>query len=161
MEELLAAGYRQFNNEVFYAPPGTISLSFEILDKLGSLAIQNTSGKARICFHDDINAPVHDMVIALGRKVKIKPHLHTKKTELFHIIVGEMNINIFDEMGACVNKVMLNANGTKYFYYKLPPNIIHNVTPLTDLVIFRETTDGPFRPEETIYPLWKKSMDIL
>ena len=158
MEELIFDGYRRINDEVYYAPPAPFVLTPAIVDKLGALASQNPTGKARICFHQDSNASLHDMLIALDRKVKMKPHLHLRKVESFQVIVGSMLITLFDEEGSPLSRIELAADGAAAFYLKLPSKIAHTVTPLTDLVIFRETTDGPFRIEDTVYPPWVKNI---
>lgn len=154
MEELLALGYRRINEEVYYAPPAPCSMTMEVVEKLGVLASHNSSGKARICFHQDQNDLLHDMLIALDRSAKIKPHLHLRKLESFQVIVGAMAINLFDEQGRICKKIELTAESGAAFYFKLPPKIAHTVMPLTDLVIFREVTNGPFCSQDTIYPAW-------
>ena len=153
MVELLPEGYRRISEEVYYAPPPPCAVTPAIVATLGAIAIRNPSGKARICFHADPDASLHDMLIALDRKAKMLPHLHLRKTESFHVIVGSMRINFYNEHGQSMGDVELATEGGA-FYFRLPAKLAHVVTPLTDLVIFRETTDGPFCPQDTIYPSW-------
>lgn len=158
MVELVTAGYRRISDEVYYAPPPPCSVTPAIVAKLGALAASNPSGKARICFHADPDASLHDMLIALDRKAKMLPHLHLQKIESFQIISGEMQINFYNENGQSTGDVKLSATAG-VFYFRIPAKIAHAVTPLTDLVIFREITDGPFRAEDTIYPAWITSLE--
>ena len=154
MKAFLPVGYRRISDEVYYAPPPPHALTPTIVSTLGVIATLNPSGKARICLHADPSDAVHDMLIALHRKVKMVPHQHSKKAESFQVIEGAMRVTLYDGIGGTVDSIELDADRNAAFHLRLPPKLTHVVTPLTDLVVFREVTQGPFRPEDTVYPSW-------
>lgn len=158
MEAVLPAGYRRINDEVYYAPPPPCAVTPAIVATLGAIARRNPGGKARICFHADPAALLHDMLIALDRKVNMLPHLHMQKAESFQVIAGAMRVTLYDAQGGAMDSIDLVADGAAALYFRLPPKLAHAVTPLTDLVIFREVTDGPFRPQDTVYPSWTTTL---
>ena len=43
------------------------------------------------------------------------------------------------------------------FYYYMRRAVYHTLLIHTGFLVFKETTEGPFRPEDTIYPEWAPS----
>ena len=161
MKTEILDGCRRVNDEVYYAVKSPFVVTPSLLSKLRDIAAFNQSGKARICFHSSPDDTVHDMLIALDSKADIKPHSHRVKAESFQVLVGALNVILYDVTGTPTQSIKLVAAGgnegdsnDNSFYCRLPKDIIHTVVPQTDSVVFREVTDGPFRPEDTIYPDW-------
>ena len=42
----------------------------------------------------------------------------------------------------------------KTFIYRMGKSYFHTVIPLSETIVFHETTKGPFLKEETIFPDW-------
>ena len=150
---------RYINSEVYYSEKLPFIVTSSLLDSLRKIAIHNLSGKVRICCHLSADDNLHDMLIALHSKADIRPHSHLYKIESFHIIDGSLKIIIYDAIGKIVESIILSSinyikDDESAFYIKMPAGVIHSVIPITESVIFREVTNGPFKPEDTIYPVW-------
>lgn len=124
------------------------------LSKLKVLAQESIYNRARINVHHDSVAKVQEMIIALTQNCIFQPHRHNNKSESFHIIEGEMFILIFNDDGTLEEKILLSANEPSDIhvkrgrYYRLDSSYWHSVLPVTELVVFHETTTGPFIPNE-------------
>ncbi len=161
MKSEILLGYQRINDEVYYAPKSPFVVTQIHLAELCVIAEKNPSGKARICCHTSALDLLHDMFIALNRKAEIKPHSHRYKAESFQVIEGALNVLIFDISGKHTQSIELAApdsngvvRGSTTFYCHIPAGLIHTVVPQTESVVFREVTNGPFRPEDTVYPEW-------
>lgn len=108
--------------------------------------------RARICIHRSPDAPIHEMIIALGRESYIRPHKHVAKPESFHLIEGRADAIFFDDAGAITNVVELAANEST-FYHTIQGRY-HMQIVRSAILVFHEVTSGPFRREETIYADW-------
>jgi cupin fold WbuC family metalloprotein len=152
----LLAGCYRISDEVYYAEASSFAVTSSVLSTLAVIAAANPSGKARICCHLAPNDTLHDMFIALTKKAKILPHCHRRKVESFQVIDGALKLVFYSADGTAAGNVELRspAFATSAFYYRLPSGLIHSVEPLTECVVFREVTEGPFSPEDTIYPDW-------
>lgn len=118
--------------------------------------VKNTpQGRIRLCTHVSPDSLVHEMLIVLTKNSDIRPHKHLKKTESFHIIQGACSVVLFNDDGTVRQIISLgDYQSGKNFYYRLLEPLFHTVVVESDLVIFHETTEGPFHPDETIYADW-------
>jgi len=117
-------------------------------------ALQSPLQRARINVHRDMAAKTHEMIIAITHECAlIPPHRHKDKSESFHIIEGEMFILIFADDGGLLDIILLSPeySSPKYNrvpkkgrYYRLDSSHWHSVFPLSQCVVFHETTTGPF-----------------
>lgn len=150
-------GCRRINDEVYYADSSPFALTPALLRELAGIAAANPSGKARICCHAAPGDTLHDMFIALTRSADIRPHSHRHKVEAFQVIEGALQVRFYAADGTPTDSVELRAptaGSEAAFYCRLPAGAIHTVVPLTGHVLFREVTNGPFSPEDTVYPDW-------
>ena len=127
---------------------------------LGSRASASPRRRARLCAHRDAAQTLHEMFICLHRGTYIRPHKHAGKVESFHVIQGEVDVLLFDDEGQVTQVVALGEFGSgKPFYYRLSIAAFHSVVPRTQHVFFHETTNGPFRADDTLYPDWAPAAD--
>lgn len=151
--------FRRVNDEVYYALSPLSLASRATIEELKAVARQNARGRARICFHASPEALLHDMLIALCSTTSYQPHKHLNKAEAFHLIEGRLRVVLFSDDGVVENSFELagandaGAVGVS-FYCRIPVNKFHTVVPLSETVVFREVTDGPFMTEETIFSSW-------
>lgn len=111
--------------------------------------------RARICIHRSPDAPIHEMIIALGRNSYIRPHKHLGKPESFHLIEGRADAIFFDDAGEITDVIELAANGSTF--YHTTEGRYHMQIVRSSALVFHEVTSGPFRREETVFADWSPS----
>lgn len=120
------------------------------LDRLIELAKKAELRRARYCAHPDHNSMVQEMIIAFCKDSVIPIHRHTDKSESFHVILGEIDFQIFDDEARMIDTIRLgDRESGKPFYFRHEKGIWHTVKPLSRYVVVHETSTGPFHPDET------------
>ncbi|MBU1122813.1 MAG: WbuC family cupin fold metalloprotein [Candidatus Omnitrophica bacterium] len=146
---------KEINEEVFYSEEDILKLKNKDIEFLKIKAADNKRGRARLCTHASSESSLHEMLIVLNKKTYVRPHKHLGKSESFHIIEGNLKVVIFDEKGNVSEVINMGGyNSQDKFYYKLSETYFHTVIPLSDFVVFHETTNGPFKCEDTIFAEW-------
>jgi len=141
--------------EVFRECDPIVEIGPDWLSRLKTCAIESPLGRSRICVHVDDATAVQEMILAVRQDVLFRPHRHLNKTESFHMIEGALDIVVFDEGGRPIRGIELAATGNgKSFYYRLNEEHYHAILPRTPLVIFHETTTGPFSRNDTQFADW-------
>lgn len=111
--------------------------------------------RARINAHPGPDAPVQEMLIALDQHTYLRPHKHIEKSESFHVIEGIADVVIFDDEGDIIDVVPLGPPpGPRCFYYRQSRPRFHTLIIHTPDFVIHETTNGPFRPEYTVFAPW-------
>ncbi len=100
------------------------------------------------------------MLIVLDAATYIRPHRHPKKSESFHVVEGALSVLLFGEDGDARRAIRLGdyASG-RPFYYRLAEPIYHTVLVESAVVVFHETTNGPFDRAETEFAPWSPPED--
>jgi cupin fold WbuC family metalloprotein len=141
--------------EVFRECGSIVEIGPDWLSRLKTSAVESPLGRCRVCVHIDDGAMVQEMILALRQDVLFRPHRHPNRTESFHMIEGALDIVVFNEGGTPVRAVQLAAiGGGKPFYYRLNEALYHAILPRTPLVVFHETTTGPFSRGDTQFADW-------
>ena len=132
-----------------------IFLNMEDVNKIKIQASTNERKRIRINMHHFMDSNIHEMIIVHYKNNYVRPHMHPNKTESFHIIEGELTVVLFDDNGKIISKVEMGPyNSGKSFCYRSIEKQWHTVIPRTDIVVFHETTDGPFSTDGTIQAPW-------
>lgn len=106
--------------------------------------------RARICAHQQVEDPLHEMLIALCAGTYIAPHKHIDKSESFHVLEGKADICIFDDNGNLTQVIPLGQNvSCGRFYYRLSTSFYHTIIVRSAMFVVHETTNGPFDPSQT------------
>ena len=144
-----------FNNEVLYAEDSIVQIDSLDIAELKLKAKKNPRKRIRVCAHKNIDENIHEMLIVHEKNCYVRPHKHTGKTESFHIIEGKADVILFHEDGSIDQVISMGeiTTGLK-FYYRLPPFRFHTLLIHSDVLVFHEVTNGPFRPEDTILAPW-------
>ena len=143
---------KKINEEVYYLNQDNLVLGSEEIEKLKCLALKNKSKKCRFCTHSDPSSQLHEMFIFHAKTSEVKIHKHLSRDESFLILDGEVNLNIHSEDGSIKTVINLGSfQSGKKFYYKISKNTLHSLSILSNHVIFKETTQGPFRSEDSIF----------
>jgi cupin fold WbuC family metalloprotein len=141
--------------EVFRECGSIVEIGPDWLSRLKTSAIESPLGRCRVCVHVDDAAMVQEMILAMRQDVLFRPHRHPGKTESFHMIEGALDIVVFDEGGIPARAIQLAAvGGGKPFYYRLNEALYHAILPRTPLVVFHETTTGPFSKDDAQFAEW-------
>ena len=150
----------QFNEEVFYTDEEITRITKNDLSWLKSKALANKRQRARLCSHPDVMDPLHEMLIVHVKDTYVRPHKHMGKSESFHVIEGLLNVIVFTNEGKIRETIEMGdlASG-KCFYYRLFKGVYHTVVPLSELVVFHEVTNGPFKREDMVFADWSPAED--
>jgi cupin fold WbuC family metalloprotein len=146
---------RKINDEVLYADAPVLRVDSRDVSLLKQGAKANARGRMRLCAHKDVDDTLHEMVIALRQGSYIRPHKHVGKVESAHVIEGVVDIVLFDEEGEVTGVLPMGDSASgRPFYYRMSEPLYHTLLIRSDVLVFHETTNGPFRREETIFAPW-------
>ena len=143
------------NEDVFYTTHLITTVCKEDIDILKKNASTSKRKQSRLCTHLSSKEDIHEMLIVHSKGNYVRPHKHLDKTESFHIIEGKLRIIIFDDNG----KINITIKMTEYgaggiCYYRLSEPLYHTVVPVSDMVVFHETTKGPFNRSDCCFAPW-------
>ncbi len=145
----------EINEEVLFTCNAITKVSRRDIEFLKAKASRNRRKRVRLCAHRSIEDPVHEMLIVHSKGTYVRPHKHPDKSESFHIIEGKLKIVIFNESGDILEVINMGDHPSEdAFFYRLSESYFHTVIPISDLVVFHETTDGPFRGDHTVFAPW-------
>ena len=124
--------------------------SLQFLEKKKNL----NSKKSRVCVHDNSKTKVQEMFVFHKKGAYVRPHMHLKREESFHIVKGSVKLIIFDKKGKIIKKIdMGEYSSGKTFYYKIKKNTFHTQIILKN-TLFKEVTSGPFNDKENLAAKW-------
>jgi len=147
--------YRCQNAEVFYSRATITTVSLSDIEELVDLSSNNPRKRVRLCAHKEPHLPLHEMLIVHERSAYVRPHMHPEKTESMHIIAGRVDVVIFDHDGEVTQVIEMGeyASGLP-FYYRLDTPAFHTLIIRSDVLVFHETTEGPFQAGASAFPAW-------
>ena len=147
--------FEEVNEEILYTKDPVTKVEKADIDFLKVRATKNRRRRIRLCAHPNVSDSLHEMLIVHHAGNYVPPHRHPGKSESFHMIEGALKIVLFYPDGLISDIISLNASGMKdFFYYRLSESLFHTVIPVSEVVVFHETTNGPFRREEMLIPEW-------
>jgi len=134
-----------------------VNADYSMLKQLKQLAKKTELKRSRICLHSSENALIQEMIIAVCKESLITPHRQLDKNKSYLIIEGDLNVIFYDNSGNIIEKTEMSAKkNEKIFAYRFDAGIWHTIIPLSDMVVFKETIDGPYIKENTEYADWSK-----
>jgi cupin fold WbuC family metalloprotein len=140
---------------IFYMQGSLIMADGSMIDFLKAAALRTPSRRARLCAHPSADAAQHDMLIVSLRDTYVAPHRHFVKSESMLVIEGLAEAIIFDEAGDVTKRVPMGpASSARTFFYRMPERIFHSLSIETEMLVFVESTKGPFRPEDSENASW-------
>lgn len=150
----------KINEEIFYSRDVIIKISRKAIEFIKNKAARNRRKRARICLHKDVKDSLHEMLVVLPRGAYARPHKHILKSESLHVIKGTFKVVIFNETGDILEVInMGDYSSGKNFYYRLSVSYFHTVIPTSDFVVYHETTNGPFKRQDTVFAPWAPAED--
>lgn len=146
---------RKQNNEVFYAEDLVIQVKSSDIQWLKKQAGGNLRERARLCTHRNTKDLLHEMFIVHTRDTYIRPHKHLGKPESFHVIEGTVDVVVFEEDGGVREVIKMGEYlSGRPFYYRISDPLYHTLIIRSDVLVFHETTSGPFNRADTIFAPW-------
>ena len=146
---------RQFNDEVLFSDVPTAKFDSQDMDFLKAKAATNPRKRIRVCAHLDVEDTLHEMFIVHAKDTYVRPHKHLNKSESIHVIEGSLDMIIFDETGSVAEIVQLgDYSSGKQFYYRSSESLFHTLLISSEILVFHETTNGPFDRSDTVWAPW-------
>ena len=146
---------KTLNPEVLVADEPIVQVSRPDVEFLKVSAVQNERKRIRLCAHPDVDDRLHEMLIVHAKETYVRPHKHLNKTESVHIIEGLVDVIVFDETGNICEVIRMAdyASGHR-FYYRMSSPYYHTLLIRSDVLVFHETTNGPFVRTDTVFAPW-------
>ena len=147
--------FREINSEVFVADGPLVRVSHREIEFLKERVKSAPRGRVRLCAHPGNDDALHEMFIVLSCRTYIRPHRHINKSESFHVIEGTVDVVLFDEPGEVADVISMGdfASGKK-FYYRIMSPLYHTLLITSEVLVFHETTNGPFKQDGTDFAPW-------
>jgi cupin fold WbuC family metalloprotein len=140
---------------IYYSPHPLPFADRQLIDFLKQVASTTPRRRARFCAHPSANSDQHDMLIVSHRDTYIAPHRHFGKSETFTVLEGDVDIILFDEQGTVTELITMGAPSSgKPFFYRMPPGQFHALSIRSELLVFLESTKGPFRAADSENAPW-------
>ena len=137
-----------FNDDVFVMQQSHV-------DELKRIALLHQFKRSRLCLHGSRNDAVQEMIIVAHRDSKLEAHRHPPlKPESYHVIEGELAVNIFSDNGEIIKQIVLRHDAYPRMY-RIQGNIWHQPIPISEWVVYHEVYTGPFDKNlDVVYRDW-------
>jgi cupin fold WbuC family metalloprotein len=140
---------------VFYTSRPFVLADAALLAFLKAAAARTPLRRARLCAHPDPGAAQHDMLIVSAAGTYVAPHRHPVKTESFVVLEGEADCLLFEADGRIADVVRMGSTGSgQPFFYRMPVNRYHSLAIRSEVLVFAESTMGPFSSAATENAPW-------
>ncbi len=141
--------------DVYVADERIVSAGRADVRLLAEEASQSERHRVRVCAHKHLQDRMQEMFIIFTKETYIRPSKHVGKEESLHVLEGSAEYVFFDPDGNVTDVVRLGdyASG-RQFYCRIPDSVYHSLIVRSDVVMVHETTEGPFRREDTVFAPW-------
>jgi len=146
---------KQQNLEVLYSDEPIVKIQRSDMEFLKQKSCSNDRQRIRLCTHKDVDDKLHEMFIVHGKDAYVRPHKHLHKSESFHVIEGEVDVVLFDDSGNITEVIKMGEYSTgRNFYFRIAEPYYHTLLIRSDILVFHETTNGPFNYSDTVFADW-------
>lgn len=147
--------YRPMSPEVLYSDDAITTTDRSEIELFKQLSSRNLRKRIRLCTHGSQDDRLHEMLIVHERSTYVRPHKHPGKTESTHIIEGVVDVVVFGDDGQIERVISMGdyASG-RNFYYRMAIPVFHSLIIRSDVLVFHETTNGPFNRMDTVFAPW-------
>ncbi len=147
--------YKTVNEAVLYNDETLCALTRDDLAELSRLGLATKEQRTRLCVHEGPDALVHEMFIVHTKDTYVRPHRHKTKSESFQVLDGEGTLVLFNDDGQIQRTMKLGGLASEHtFYFKMPAQIWHMLIIESDVIVFKEVTQGPFDGDDCEFPQW-------
>ena len=146
---------KQSNKEVLYVDNDIVKVCKQDIERLKELSYCNERKRIRLCAHKDVDEKIHEMLIVHAKNTYVRPHKHKNKIESFHVVEGSVDVILFNEDGNIMDTIQMGDYLSGYdFYYRISVPYYHTLIIRSDVLVFHETTNGPFKRADTTFASW-------
>ena len=147
--------YNLESTEVLYSRGDSTTADLRDIEQLKRLSTQNQRKRIRLCAHLHQTDLLHEMLIVHEKSAYVRPHKHPGKSESIHIIEGLVDLILFDDDGQLERVISMSdyASGN-IFYHRMAIPIYHAMIIRSEVLVFHETTNGPFKRGDAIFAPW-------
>lgn len=146
---------KALNKEVYVADERIVKVGREDIEFLKGRVGDNERKRIRLCAHRDVDEKLHEMFIVLPRGTYIRPHKHMDKAESLHVIEGSADVVFFDGEGNITDVIPIgDYSSGRRFYCRVTEPAYHTLLIRSDVLVFHETTQGPFFRSDTGFAPW-------
>ena len=147
--------YKTINEAVLYNEEPICALSRQDMQTLAALGLETQEQRTRLCVHESAASLVHEMFIIHTSDTYVRPHRHKTKSESFQVLQGEGTLVLFNDQGKITETMRLGDYASGHtFYFKMPASVWHMLVIHSDVMVFKEVTQGPFDSDDCEFPEW-------
>jgi cupin fold WbuC family metalloprotein len=140
---------------VYYSPYALPIVDASVIEFLKQKARAIPQRRARFCAHQSSDVEQHEMLIVSHSETYIAPHRHFEKLESFVVLEGLADVILFDEEGGVEKIIKMGSPSSGHpFFYFMPPRQFHSLSIETEVLVFLESTKGPFHREDCEHAIW-------
>lgn len=111
--------------------------------------------RVRVCMHKSVDDSFQEMFIMFSKGSYLAASKHLGKDESVNVIEGKADFVLFDEAGKITNVIPVGDPSTGLpFYLRTPHERYHAWIVRSEIFTVHETTEGPFRREDTVLAPW-------
>ncbi len=136
----------QVSSEVSRCIDQKFTITDEEVDYCISKAKNSSKNLHRICLHESDSSNLQQMLIAVTGWTQYPIHRHPWKLESYIIMHGKARYHAYDDAG----KNTYTSEELKYgeVFFNRVGEEFHGLIPLTQNLVFLESTHGPFKPNK-------------
>ena len=139
------------NSRVYYTTKKNFQISNQTIDSLKKLLIYKNQPIFRICFHKSDKDHINEMLIMVKGKFSNKPHKQKKSSVSYHLLSGNMCVNLHNKKEKIIKKYVLGEKNNNLKLLRLDANIFRSLSCSGKFTIFMETSCGPYNETDTIW----------
>src|SRR5437868_57411 len=125
--------WTEVNQEVYQANSDVVIANSHDIAVLKEKVLTTPNKRVRICAHKTSADHLHEMLIVISKGSYVRPHRHINKSESFHIIEGELDVIVFNELGEIIQVIpMGDLYSGKNFFYRLSSTHFHSLILRTE-----------------------------
>lgn len=141
--------------EVFLADEPVGKIGQREIDVLRQALPLTTRKRVRVCMHRNTDDRFQEMFITFAKGSYLAASKHFGKDESVDVVEGRADFVMFDDAGEITDVVSVGDPSTGLpFYLRTPYERWHAWIVRSDVFTIHETTEGPFRREDTALAPW-------
>jgi cupin fold WbuC family metalloprotein len=147
----------KLNGDVFVTVEKCPTVDRKDIGALIEAAPRGSQRRVRLCTHRAEQDRQQEMFIAFagGGLAYLRPSLHLGKDESLHVLEGEADFILFDNVGHVTQVIPLgDYHSGRQFYCRVPASTWHTVLIRSERMAVHEVTSGPYVRSDTIWAPW-------